>query len=145
MLNVLIINIPTKKNNMSTLKFHHIGFLTKNINKSFEDFKHLKYKKLGKLVYDANFKVKIQFIQNNHNIIELIEPYKSNYGLIYTLKIKNYAYHFAYKVKNINKEIKRLKKKYDLVIDPTPALAFGKKEVSFLKMKNGFIIELIQN
>ena len=52
---------------------------------------------------------------------------------------------FAFTVENIDKEIIKLKKKFKLVVKPcTPAIAFANKKVSlFLKMKNGFIIELI--
>ena len=124
--------------------FHHIGFLTSNIKNSLSEFKMLSYKKEKKLFVDNFFNVKIQFIILNKNIIELIEPNKSNIGLMKMLKNKSYAYHFAYKVENIDKEIIKLKKKFKLIVKPTPAIAFMNKKVSFLKMKNGFIIELIE-
>ena len=127
------------------MKFHHIGYLTNDINKTFNDFKKLGYKKKNKLFTDKIFKVKIQFIQNFPNIIELIKPDKLNYGLINILNNKNYAYHFAYKVKNVDKEVAELKKNFKLIVNPTKALAFRNKRVSFLKMKNDFIIELIQS
>lgn len=129
---------------MNILKFHHIGFLTNNITNSQNEFTNLNYKKISKLIIDPIFKVTIQFVKNNSNIIELIKPDRSNYGLIYMLNSKNYAYHFAYKVDYMEKEISKLKKKFKLIVPPTPALAFKNKKVSFLKMKNGFIIELIQ-
>ena len=124
--------------------FHHIGFLTSNIKSSLNEFKMLSYKKEKELFVDNVFNVKIQFITLNKNIIELIEPNKSNIGLMKMLKNKSYAYHFAYKVENIDKEIIKLKKKFKLVVKPTPAIAFMNKKVCFLKMKNGFIIELIE-
>jgi|TARA_B110000238_G_C15730222_1_gene270509 methylmalonyl-CoA/ethylmalonyl-CoA epimerase len=127
------------------MKFHHIGFLTTNIDDTFKEFKELKYKKKKKLFVDLNFKVKIQFIYNSSNIIELIKPHKLNFGLINILKNKNYAYHFAYKVKNLSNEIVRLEKKgFKLIVNPVPAIAFKNKRVAFLKMKNQFIIELIE-
>ena len=126
------------------MKFHHIGFLTENINSTFNEFKALNYKKEKKLFVDNVFNVKIQFIKSQTSIIELIKPNKSNIGLNNMLGNKNYAYHFAYKVKNIDDTIIKLKKKFKLIMKPTSAIAFNNKRVSFFKMKNGFIIELIE-
>jgi len=124
--------------------FHHIGFLTTNIRNSLSEFKMLNYKKEKKLFVDNIFNVKIQFIRSNKNIIELIKPNKSNKGLMKMLKDKNYAYHFAYKVKNIDNEIIKLEKSFKLIVKPTRAIAFNNKKVSFLKTRSGFIIELIE-
>ena len=126
------------------MKFHHIGFLTDNINNTFNDFKILNYKKEKKLFVDNIFNVKIQFIKSQTNIIELIKPSKSNTGLCNMLRNKNYAYHFAYKVIDIDEAVAKLKKKFKLIMKPTPAIAFNNKRVSFLRIKNQFIIELIE-
>ena len=93
------------------MKFHHIGYLTNNLNSSIKQFKKINYKKKGKQISDNVFNVKIQFIINKNNIVEIVMPYKNNYGLLKILKMKNYAYHFAYKVSDIHKSIKTLKKK----------------------------------
>ena len=127
------------------MKFHHVGFLTENINKSLKEFSKLNYKKNDNLFKDQTFRVNIQFIKNSSNIIELIKPFKENHGLIKILKKKNFAYHFAYKVRKINQSIISLRNKgFKLIINPTPAIAFKYKKVAFLKMKNNFIIELIE-
>ena len=128
------------------MKFHHIGYLTLNLKNSFNEFKHLNYSKKGKLINDSKLRVKIQFIKNSSSLIELVNPYRDNYGLFNLIKKKNYAYHFAYKVKSIEKSIKILKKyRFKLIVNPTPAKAFNNKKVAFLKMKNSFIIELIES
>lgn len=127
------------------MKFHHIGYLTNNLKVSTNDFKRLNYKKMRKPIVDNNLKVKIQFLKNRNNIIELIKPSLNNYGLIGILKKKNYAYHFAYKVKNLEKSIFQLKKKFKLIVNPTPAKAFNDKKVAFFTISDGFIIELIQS
>ena len=127
------------------MKFHHIGYLTNDLRISITDFKKLSYKKIKKPIIDSNFKVKIQFLKNKDNIIELIKPSPNNYGLINILKKKNYAYHFAYKVNNLEKTIFKLKKKFKLVVNPTPAKAFNNKKVAFFTISDGFVIELIQS
>ena len=70
------------------MKFHHIGYLTNNLKVSTNDFKRLNYKKMRKPIVDNNLKVKIQFLKNRNNIIELIKPSLNNYGLVNILKKK---------------------------------------------------------
>ena len=127
------------------MKFHHIGYLTNNINNSFRDFKKLNYKKSGVLITDNLLKVKIQFLKNSNNLIELVKPDKINYGLKRILSKKNYAYHLAYKVNNLERSLKNIKKKFKIIVNPVPAKAFKGKKVAFIKIKDGFIIELIQS
>ena len=127
------------------MKFHHIGYLVNNFNSAFKNFKKCNYKKKKSIIIDNNLKVKIQFLVNGNNIIELVKPHKNNIGLLSLLKKKNYAYHFAYKVKNLDKTLVRLKKNFKIIVNPVPAKAFNDKKVAFLKMKNDFIIELIQS
>ena len=127
------------------MKFHHIGYLVNNFNSAINDFKKFNYKKKNTVITDKNLKVQIQFLINGNNIIELVKPYKRNFGLMNILRKKNYAYHFAYKVKNLEKTLIKLKKNFKIIVYPVSAKAFNNKKVAFLKMKNDFIIELIQS
>ena len=127
------------------MKFHHIGYLVNNFNSAIKDFRKFNYKKKQSIITDSNLKVQIQFLVNGNNIIELVKPHKKNIGLLSLLKKKNYAYHFAYKVRNLDKILARLKKNFKIIVNPVPAKAFNNKRVAFLRMKNGFIIELIQS
>ena len=77
------------------MKFHHIGYLTNDLRISITDFKKLSYKKIKKPIIDSNFKVKIQFLKNKNNIIELIKPSPNNYGLINILKKKKLRVSFC--------------------------------------------------
>ncbi len=127
------------------MKFHHIGYLVNNFNSVIKEFKKFNYKKKKSIITDNTLKVQIQFLTNGDNIIELVKPHKKNIGLIGLLKKKNYAYHFAYKVKNLDKTLAKIQKNFKIIVNPSPAKAFNNKKVAFLKMKNGFIIELIQS
>ena len=128
------------------MKFHHIGYLTNNLKSTINEFKKINYTKKPNIINDNILKVKVIFIKNTSNLIELVKPHKKNYGLLKIIQNKNYAYHFAYKVKNINESIKKLKKmKFKIIVNPVPAKAFKNKKISFLRMKDGFIIELIES
>ena len=127
------------------MKFHHIGYLVNNFNSAIKDFEKFNYKKKKSIITDSNLKVQIQFLVNGNNIVELVKPHKKNLGLVKLLRKNNYAYHFAYKVRNLNKALIKLKKDFKIIVNPVPAKAFNNKKVAFLKMKNDFIIELIQS
>ena len=127
------------------MKFHHIGYLVNNFNSAVKDFEKFNYKKKKSIITDSNLKVQIQFLVNGNNIVELVKPHKKNLGLVKLLRKNNYAYHFAYKVENLNKALIKLKKDFKIIVNPVPAKAFNNKKVAFLKMKNDFIIELIQS
>tara|TARA_B100001057_G_C22858385_1_gene953522 strand:- start:115 stop:498 length:384 start_codon:yes stop_codon:yes gene_type:complete len=127
------------------MNFHHIGYLTNNLSSTTKYFKKLNYQKKGSLITDNILRVKIQFLKNGNNLLELVKPHPRNHGLIKMLNKKIYSYHFAYKVENLDKSLKNLKKEFKIIVNPVPAKAFKGKNVSFLKMKDGFIIELIQS
>lgn len=126
------------------MKFHHIGFLTKNLNKTQKEFSLIRYKKNSKIIDDKKLKVKILFIKNSNNLIEIVKPYNKNLGLLDLIEKKIFSYHFAYKTKKFRSDIQKLKKKFKMIVNPTPALAFNNKKVCFFEMPNGFIIELIE-
>ena len=54
------------------MNFHHIGYLTKNINNSLKDFKELNYKKKGKLIYDKNLLVTSRVLSSDGSRIPSI-------------------------------------------------------------------------
>lgn len=70
------------------MKFHHIGYLTNNFKKSIKEFKEINYVKKGKVITDNILQVKIQFISNSNNIIELVNPFKKITDLLVLLKKK---------------------------------------------------------
>ena len=64
------------------MKFHHIGYLVNNFNSAIKNFKKCNYKKKKSIIIDNNLKVKIQFLVNGNNLIELVKPHKNNIGLL---------------------------------------------------------------
>ena len=41
--------------------------------------------------------------------------------------------------------LKKLKKKFKIIVNPVAAKAFKNKKVAFIKLKDGFIIELVES
>ena len=126
------------------MKIHHIGYLTSDIHKTSKEFFFLNLKK-GKVIIDKKFCVDICFLKGKNLIIELIKPHKKNYGLINLKKKGNLTYHLGCKSNNFDRDFKILSKKFRTIIKPTEAIAFRNKRVAFLRKRDGYIIEIIEN
>ena len=91
------------------MKIHHVGYLTKNLNKS-----EFLFEKLGFIVekekaYDALRKIHIVFMLNGDYRIELIEPDGEESSVWGVLKrYKNTPYHFCYEVDDMNAAVKKM-------------------------------------
>lgn len=123
---------------------HHIGYLTDNIHKTSNEFFFLNLRK-RRIIKDKKFKTDICFLDGENLSIELIKPHKNNYGLIKLKKKGSIAYHIGFKSSNFIKDYKKLSKKFQTIVKPTKAIAFKNKRVAFLKKKDGYIIEIIEN
>jgi len=126
------------------MKFHHIGYLTNDIHKTSQEFFFLNLKK-KKIIKDNKFKTDICFLEGKNVVIELVKPHKKNYGLVNLKKEGKIAYHIGCKSNNFNNDFRRLSKKFKIIVNPTKAIAFKNKRVAFLKKKDGYIIEIIEN
>jgi len=126
------------------MKIHHIGYLTSNIHKTSKEFSFLNLQK-GKIIKDKKFKTDICFLDGKNLSIELIKPHKNNYGLIKLRNKGSLAYHIGFKSNNFFSDYQKLSKKFQTIIRPTKAIAFKNKRVAFLKKKDGYIIEIIEN
>lgn len=129
------------------MKINHFGFLTKNIEKSLNEFKALGYTKYSELINDNLRGVDILFIKSiNGEVIELVSP-SFSYSIVSSIvdKQKNMIYHTCYETNDINEKIKELSNKGFILIDsPKPAIAFEGKLVAFMLSKNSGMIELLE-
>ena len=92
-----------------TLKLHHIGVATRNIEKEFEIFSKLGYKKCSNVFEDKNQKMKGLFIKSqNQPCLELIEGVGEENPVKSHILKGNKFYHIAYETKNIEKDLKIL-------------------------------------
>ncbi|MDB2142050.1 VOC family protein [Enterocloster clostridioformis] len=91
------------------MKIHHVGYLTKNLNKSKFLFEKLGFIVEKEKAYDALRKIHIVFMLNGDYRIELIEPdgeESSVWGLL--KRYKNTPYHFCYEVDDMNAAVKKM-------------------------------------
>ena len=128
------------------MKIHHVGYLTKNLNKS-----EFLFEKLGFIVekekaYDALRKIHIVFMLNGDYRIELIEPdgeESSVWGLL--KRYKNTPYHFCYEVDDMNAAVKKIGGGGNIMLsEPMPASCLDGKLCCFMLHKDMGIIELCE-
>jgi len=131
------------------MKFHHIGIFCNTINEGKKNILNLlKPKKISKITYDKNLGVKVLFITDKDNIMyEIVAPYGKKNPVSKILKQKkNILNHIAYKVKNFDNVILKLRSKgFAPLGRAQPALAFKNMRVCFFLTPLNFIIEVIES
>jgi len=129
------------------MKFHHLGIIVNSIDFGLSKLDILfDFDKKSKIFYDYNIGVKVQFLYKKNLItLEIISPLKKRNPITNLLEQKkNILNHLAFKVRNLEKSIKKLELKgYRQLTKPQKALAFKKKKIVFLLSPLNIVIELI--
>lgn len=128
------------------MKIHHVGYLVADIDKALSDFIKLGYKLEGEQYADESRKIKIQFINNENYLIELISPLNDSSPVNNILKkIGSSPYHLCYQTAKIVEQIAEFRKQgYIVIADALEAPAINNKKVAFLYKNNIGIIELVE-
>jgi methylmalonyl-CoA/ethylmalonyl-CoA epimerase len=128
------------------MEFHHIGIATIDIEKSAIAYSLFGYRS-GEIIYDPIQKVNLCFLEKERfPIIELVSPTEET-SPVNNILSKNgtMPYHTCYEVDDMITEIANLKrKKFLVVVNPVPAVAFENRKVCFLYSKMTGLIELLE-
>ena len=128
-------------------KIEHIGIAVKDITKSNELFASLFGKEHYKIETVDSENVSTSFFQVGPNKIELLEATSPNSPIAKFIDKRGEGiHHIAFAVKDIYKEMERLKKEGFQLINDEPKKGADNKLVCFLhpKSANGVLIELCQ-
>ncbi|MBQ7429958.1 MAG: VOC family protein [Butyrivibrio sp.] len=128
------------------MNIHHVGYLTKDLNKAQDEFLALGFVVEQEKAYDEHRKINISFIVNGNYRVELIEPVDDSSPMYPLLKrYKNTPYHICYEVYDLEASIAELSTKgYTVMQEPLEAPCIENKRVSFLINSNLGIIELVE-
>lgn len=129
------------------MKVHHIGYAVKDIEAAIETFERLGYEtKSGGVCEDNIRSVKICFMQNGNECIELVAPNGEKTPVDGVLKLNGATpYHVCYEVQNMDGAIENLKKQKFIVMQkPAVAPAIQNCNVAFLYNKDIGMIELVE-
>jgi methylmalonyl-CoA/ethylmalonyl-CoA epimerase len=128
------------------MKFHHIGFACHNLDIETQNLALLGYSPEGEDFNDPLQGVRGRFLTAQgsprlellvqHGETQVLEPW-----LARGIKM----YHLAYSVSNLKTEIEKFRQKRGkIMVPPTPAVAFGGREISFILLPTMMLIELIE-
>lgn len=128
------------------MKVHHIGYAVKDINVAIEKFVNLGYEQTCDVCCDSYRNVKICFVQNGNECVELVAPNGEKTPVDGVLKLNGATpYHICYEVQNIDGAIENLKKQKFIVMQkPAVAPAIQNCKVAFLYNKDIGMIELVE-
>jgi methylmalonyl-CoA/ethylmalonyl-CoA epimerase len=126
-------------------EFHHVGYATRSIEKEAAFFASLGYRQEGKAFVDPIQGVAGCFLTGPGPRIELLESLPGSVTLSPWLNAGIRLYHFGYLVANIEGSIEWARSQRGKVtVAPVPAVAFEGRRISFVMMRNGFLLEFIE-
>lgn len=128
------------------MKVHHVGYAVADIAKAISVFEKLGYIVKKDMVEDELRKIKIVFMKNNEECIELVAP-NGEANPVEGVLSKNGStpYHICYETTDMAEEILTLRKQGWIVIQkPKEAPAIDNQLVAFLYQKDIGMIELVE-
>jgi hypothetical protein len=128
------------------LELHHIGIATTSILEEEKIFLPLGYAREGSVFTDPIQKVKGLFMTLGNVRIELLEPISSDSPLHAFIKREIKMCHQAFFCRDLVKTTNFFwEQGAYIVVQPVTNQAFDGRKVSFLKLKNKMLVELIES
>lgn len=123
----------------------HIGYVTKNIEKTAGTFKFFGYQ-AGPIVDDDTQKTRICFLRKAGEVnIELVEPYPENATMQKMLKKGATPYHTCYTVENIQQAYDQLKDiGFTPLFAPVAAPAFDNRLICYFWKNDIGLVEVVE-
>ena len=123
----------------------HIGYVTKNIEKTAETFKVFGYQ-AGPIVNDDTQKTRICFLRKAGEVnIELVEPYPENATMQKMLKKGATPYHTCYTVEDIQQACNQLKDMgFTPLFAPVEAPAFDNRLICYFWKNDIGLVEVVE-
>lgn len=124
---------------------HHIGMIARDLEKWLDLYQKLGYQVISEPLIDPVQQNQLVFIQNpeSREVLELIKPLNENSSVA---KSKDGYHHLCYEITNYPEFIEGFKSKKigKIFTDKICAPAFQGKNVVFVYLKNGALIELLE-
>lgn len=127
------------------MKVHHVGYAVKKLEKAAEIFEGLGYTP-GKITEDESRNIKIMFMENDRERVELVAPNSDSTPVDGVLKsVGPTPYHICYEVPDMAAALNDLKQNGWMVIkEPEPAPAIDGAPVAFLYNRYIGMMELVE-
>jgi len=127
------------------MRLHHIGVVTRGIEKELPFFELLGYRKISDMHAEPDQKVRGMFIAApGQPVLELLENIEENGPLDVLLERGIKFYHFAYAVADIDQALERiLSSQGGKVIVPAAHSSYFRR-ICFVMLRNMMLIELVE-
>jgi methylmalonyl-CoA/ethylmalonyl-CoA epimerase len=127
------------------MRFHHVGVACRDIESEAKVMLALGYQAESADFTDPAQGIRGRFVVGSGPRMELLEQTSGSHVLEPWLAKGVKAYHFGYEVGELEKVVERLKSAGAIVVTPLqPAVAFAGRRITFLMLKNMFLVELIE-
>lgn len=129
-------------------KIDHIGIAVNSIEQQLKYYKDILKLELEKIDEVKSEGVKVCFFKVGDTHIELLEPITEDSPIKKFIDKKGEGmHHIAYKVKNIEEQILKLKAENVSILNEIPKIGAGDKKICFLHPKSSFgvLTELCQD
>lgn len=131
---------------LSNFKFHHLGYVTDNIDKTAAVYVAAGYKS-GNIIIDPIQQVKVCFLEKQDAPrIELVTPLNDTSSINKFFNKNGVSpYHVCYEVNNVENVFEKLTEEmgYIPLFRPVPAVAFENKLICYLYKKEIGFIEIV--
>ena len=130
------------------MRYHHIGIAVENIKKEITFYETLGAQTMSPEIVDDVQKVRLQLLRMGGQMIELVSPVdsKTKSPIDNYLEKRIRMYHICYEVSDLIESITKFRKSGCLLImEPTPAVLFNMRQISFVYTPNGDLIELLES
>ena len=129
------------------MRFHHIGYLIKDMEKAIKEFERLGFEKEGTVKYDCLRKVNLCFLNMRGGVkVELVSPAEKD-SVVYDLikRYRNMPYHLCYVCKDLDGNLKKLcREGYVQIDEPCAAPLLENKRVVLLMSPDIGMLELLE-
>lgn len=128
------------------MKIHHVGYLVKNAEKAVKAAEVLGFAPCSDVIYDADRRIHIVFMENDGYRIELVQPDRDSEIYPLMKRYKNSPYHICYDIENeeMDAAIERLSaQKFTLFKAPSRAVALD-GDAAFLMSLDIGMVELMK-
>lgn len=134
------------KQQLQSMKFHHIGIATRQIEKELPLYRLLGYEKESNFFEDPIQGVRGVFLTaEGQPRLEILENLPDSHTLDTMLKQNQKLYHAAYCVKNIEKALDIFTRNRAKVISPLKKSAYFGKRICFFVLPNMMMLELVED
>ena len=128
------------------LEFHHVGVACLDIDAEFERLRPLGYRVEGEAFEDPLQGVRGVFLTGQSPRLELLQSLEGTPRGVLSPWLERGAklYHLAYVAEGLQHWIDRFRgERAKLVAPPMPAVAFGGRDIAFVMLRSGVLVELV--